>query len=112
MEEIEAGEMERRKNIPVIDGIVSEEAIESAIDEYNKEIQDLGPVMRLSIEKAINNLESLKKGLEQLEDEDTGYTSDVDLNNIEYEISECMMAIHRGLIDLQAYYKTKREKSL
>ena len=112
MEEVESGEMERRKTVPVIDGIVPEEAIESAIDEYNKEIQDLGPAMRLSIEKAIDNLESLKKGLDQLEDEDTGYTSDVDLNNTEYEISECMMAIHRGLIDLQAYYKTKREKSL
>lgn len=86
--------------------------IESEIEEYNKEIQDLGPAMRLTIEKAIDNLESLKKGLDQLEDEDTGYTSDVDLNNTEYEISECMMDIHRGLINLQAYYKTKREKSL
>lgn len=108
MEEVENEELDDN----IINSFVPEEELGSAIDEYNKEIQDLGPAMRLSIEKAIDNLESLKKGLDQLEDEDTGYTSDVDLNNTEYEISECMMAIHRGLIDLQAYYKTKREKSL
>lgn len=108
MKEVENEELDDN----IINSFVPEEELESAIDEYNKEIQDLGPVMRQTIEKIIDNLESLKKGLDQLEDEDTGYMSDVDLNNTEYEISECMMTIHRGLIDLQAYYKTKREKSL
>lgn len=108
MKEVENEELDDN----IINSFVPEEELGSAIDEYNKEIQDLGPVMRQTIEKIIDDLESLKKGLDQLEDEDTGYMSDVDLNNTEYEISECMMTIHRGLIDLQAYYKTKREKSL
>lgn len=74
--------------------------------------EDVGPELRQNIDLVIDKLNALKKGIEQLEDETTGYTPEVNINNLEYDISEVMGEIHRGLINLQAYYKTKREKSL
>jgi len=107
----ESGEASNRKTIPVIDGFVSEEAIEDAMKEYDEENKDLGPRLRLTIDDMINKLESLKKGLDQLGDPDNGYISEVNLNETEYAVSEDLMEIHRGLICVQSYYSRKRNEN-